>query len=780
MAGAPARLTLRRQWLALLLILGGAMSAIIATDAFWRPNNILYDLSVPRGPVPPDILIVAIDDASVAELGRWPWRRATLALGLEQLAKLQPQAVVLDVLLLEPDRTTPEDDRLLAATIANGPPTVMPLSLELDPRAGGLREVLPVEPLRTAAARLGHVHLEIDRDGIARSVFLREGLAEARWSHLALAALEALNETPRGGLRGTRHPQPDRRSAVWQRDYRVRIPFLGPPGYIRTVSFADIVRGSVEPASVRDRIVLVGATAQGLGDAYPTSRSGESRAMAGVEITANTLAMLRSGVLLRDVPAVWQHAIGWGLLVALFIGFLRLSPRASLLLVAALMVVVVFASAALLRGAYWWFAPVPLLAAIASAYPLWSWRRLEATQGFLQEELAVVAREPDPISALAPMDPASSAERFGDVVEHRIELARQATARLRTMRHFLWATIANLPDATLAIRADGRVALANTRAAELLGAKDVEALQGVDAEAALRPLLAQAGETFAGLQARAPCTFEIRAVTGQDLLIAVSRFRDETTERDGTIFEIANVSSLKRALRERQDLMRFLSHDMRSPASSLVALARLQQEPARALDPAEFARQAETLASRSLVLTDGFLALARAEAASTRDFEVLDFCDVAHDARDEVWAAVRAKHIQLTASIPNDSLWVHGSRELLTRAIVNLLANAVKYTQVQGVVELHVEADGSKEIALRVRDNGPGIAIDKQSGLFVAFQRAVSPGPADPGGLGLGLAFVKLVAEKHAGRTQIHSVPGEGATFWVYLPRAAAPSDADR
>jgi hypothetical protein len=762
----------------LFFLLGAAMSAAIETGAFWRADNIAYDLSVPRGSAPADIVIVAIDDASVAELGRWPWRRATLALGLERLAALAPKSLVLDVLLLERDAAAPEDDQLLASAIAAGPPTVLPLSLEIDPRNGALQEVLPIAPLRAAAAGIGHVHLEIDRDGIARSVFLREGLNEARWPHLALAALESLGESPRGGLRGERNPSPHAATAVWRRDYRVLIPFLGPPGHFRQVSFADVLRGSIAPEVIRGRMVLLGATAQGLGDAYPTGRSGQSRAMPGVEITANVLAMLQSGVLLRQLPAYWQHLISWLVLLGAFGAFLWLTPRGALLLVGSAVVAVAALASLLLRGFEWWFPPVPLLAALASAYPLWSWRRLEATQRYLEEELAQVAAEPDPITALTPQLTPAAAERFGDRVERRIDLARHATARLRALRKFLWSTIANLPDATLAIRADGRIALANARAAALLGAASAETLQGRDASEALAAVLANGRETLANLAARAPCAIEIRTHDGRDLLVGLAPFEEEANAGRGVIVEIADVTALKRALRERQDLMRFLSHDMRSPASSLLSLARLQQAPEHALPNEEFARQTESLAARSLALTDGFLALARAEAASARDFELVNLTDLVRDARDEIWANAEVKQIELMPAADLPVVWVNGSRDLLTRAVVNLGSNAIKYTQRGGRVELALEQQGTL-VGVTVSDNGPGIAVDRQSGLFVPFQRAIDNEAPDPGGLGLGLAFVRMVADKHGGRCDVQSAPGEGATFRLWLPAAAAPNDAD-
>ncbi len=771
-----------RQWLLLLALFGIAVSAVIATDAFWRANNQIYDVALPQGPAPHDIVIVAIDDRSVAELGRWPWRRGTLALALNRIAQAKPKGVIVDVLLVEPDATSPQDDVALANEIAKNGPTVLPLMLEGGDRsvAGvtGLREVLPIEPIRSAAAGLGHVHLEIDRDGIARSVFLREGLHQAHWPHLALALLQAVGERFDSNLPGARHPAPEKRSQAWKRDFQVRIPFLGPPGHFRHVSLVDVLRGSVADAELHNRIVILGATAQGLGDAYPTPRSGQTRAMPGVEITANVLAMLRSGVTIRDVPLSLQHLLAWAVLLAVFLAFWRLTPRAALLMIALVFASVMLGSFLLLRAAGWWWPPAALLAALLLVYPLWSWRRLEATQKYLQDELGRLASEPDPIRVMVATNGTQTPERFGDVVQQRIELARGAADRLRATRRFLWSTIASLPDATLVIGADGVVTLANSRAATLFGAADADALRGRPAHELLAPLLNGQPEGLAALLARAPCSFEARGQGDTEYLIGIAPLADHEDARAASIVEIADVSQLKQALRERQDLIRFLSHDMRSPQASIIALAQMQQEGRSGLSQREFAAQVESLTAKSLALTEGFLALSRAEAVEPQKFAPVPLSDVMRDARDESWATAAARGITIAVTETANDAWVSGSRELLSRAVTNLVSNAIKYTETGGRVGLRLIADGARWV-IEVSDRGPGIAPESQGQLFQRFRRLTRAGVPDPGGVGLGLAFVKLVAEKHGGSVSVVSEIGKGARFSLVLPAVAAPLSDD-
>ena len=115
---------------------------------------------------------------------------------------------------------------------------------------------------------------------------------------------------------------------------------------------------------------------------------------------------------------------------------------------------------------------------------------------------------------------------------------------------------------------------------------------------------------------------------------------------------------------------------------------------------------------------------------------------------------------------------VQGDREVLKRAVTNLLDNAVRVAPEGSSVRLsHGELDGWAWLA--VADDGPGIAPEHQEWIFDRFWRA-DDGRARPGGgSGLGLAIVRQIAEAHRGSVDVYSEPGAGATFVVWLPRTA-------
>ena len=137
-------------------------------------------------PVHPDIVIVAIDDASIAAIGRWPWRRALHAELISRLTAQNPRAIGMDVLFNEADLDYPEDDLLLTDAIRRSERVVLPV-LRRGYGPVSNQTDLPWPAFADAAAGLGHVHVAPDSDGVVRSLYLLEGPAAAPWHHFSTA-----------------------------------------------------------------------------------------------------------------------------------------------------------------------------------------------------------------------------------------------------------------------------------------------------------------------------------------------------------------------------------------------------------------------------------------------------------------------------------------------------------------------------------------------------------------------------------------------------------------
>ncbi len=110
----------------------------------------------------------------------------------------------------------------------------------------------------------------------------------------------------------------------------------------------------------------------------------------------------------------------------------------------------------------------------------------------------------------------------------------------------------------------------------------------------------------------------------------------------------------------------------------------------------------------------------------------------------------------------------HGDERRLAQVILNLVGNAIKFTDAGDVTIGALASNGA--VTISVRDTGPGIAPDQQKKIFEEFQQADSSITRSKGGTGLGLAISKRIIEMHGGRIWVESEPGKGSTFSFTLP----------
>ena len=217
-----------------------------------RLDLVLYDKAIQLNhqPARDDIVIVAIDDYSIAQLGKWPWPRERHAQLFEKINQAKPSSVGFDVLFNEPETDSISDgstnaDNDLANTIAANKVTVLPITLESA--GAGLVVSKPLPMMQNAARSLGHINLEIDSDGFARSIFLAEGRPDEWWPHFSLAMFNIIKKRPLTdtSLISTAHikQRAPSTSDSWLRDAQFHIPFYGNQGTFKSVPYVSVLRG---------------------------------------------------------------------------------------------------------------------------------------------------------------------------------------------------------------------------------------------------------------------------------------------------------------------------------------------------------------------------------------------------------------------------------------------------------------------------------------------------------------------------------------------------------
>jgi len=241
-----------------------------------------------------------------------------------------------------------------------------------------------------------------------------------------------------------------------------------------------------------------------------------------------------------------------------------------------------------------------------------------------------------------------------------------------------------------------------------------------------------------------------------------------------------NLAELRRVNRMRRDFVANVSHELKTPATSLKLLAEslveiLDEDPQQARF---FAQQLQTETERLAQLITDLLDLTRLESEEgLSNPGPVDVRSVLMVVLARLRPAARRKEISLTfkRSGRASSYEILGEETQLTSMFANLVENAVKYTPRGGRVEVTAGVDEERgEVVVRVSDTGIGIAQEDLSRIFERFYRVDKARSKETGGTGLGLSIVRHVVNKHRGSVTVESTPGEGTTFTVRLPRGRA------
>ncbi len=370
------------------LILTLIASVLAYSGLLVRFDNLNYDLGryLTFKPAPTDVIIVAIDEASLESIGRWPWSRIVHADLVNKLKREQARVIGLDIIFSEPELSNPEADLILAKAIEDAGNVVLPVLFEEPYRGSPIKQSVPMEGFAAHAAALGRVHVPLDADGIARSIYLWEGLGSARIPHFSQAVLQAAKELPSNINLFPNDKILAKSNSLISLDSR-RVKFLGPPGHFQRISYISVLAGDFPTHFFKNKIVLVGATAVGLGDILPTPVSALMQPMPGVEFHANAIASMRNSELIVTTP-IWLTCLLSVMLALNPLLFLpKLSPLKSLVSIIFYYFVVVAIAVAMPYLFNIWIPPASALIAILLAYPIWSWRKLESAQSYLDNAL---------------------------------------------------------------------------------------------------------------------------------------------------------------------------------------------------------------------------------------------------------------------------------------------------------------------------------------------------------------------------------------------------------
>ena len=235
----------------------------------------------------------------------------------------------------------------------------------------------------------------------------------------------------------------------------------------------------------------------------------------------------------------------------------------------------------------------------------------------------------------------------------------------------------------------------------------------------------------------------------------------------------------RNAERARRELVQFVSHDLRTPLAGLRALTEGLEDGVITDVPRAYGQMRSTV-TRLSGLVDDLFALSRVEAAPEAERRPVALAELLADVTDELSPMAAAAGVGLRAEVPEtDRLAVHGDADALSRAVANLVGNAVQHTAPGGVVEVRGLRGVDGTVRVAVTDGCGGIPEAHLSRIFDSGWRGTQARPVpeiSPTGAGLGLTIVKGVITAHAGSIGVRNVDG-GCCFSVELP-AGQPTAA--
>ena len=694
---------------------------------FAAADNRIYDLasSLAAPPVDERILLVEIDEASLREMGRWPWTRDVHANALQMLAAQKPAAVAYNVLFLE---SSPDDSKLRDALV-QARPVYLPAITENDDS----KLLAPPEPLASGASNVGVALLLADSDGIVRRAERSLTIEGKRVDQLPTLLADG------GGASKAGSATLNDRFLI---AYNTKNAF-------RRVSFAGIAKGDVPASLIKGKLVLVGATAAGMGDFHAVPIAAGSR-MSGVEVQANVLNTLLTGTAIRTPGARMSAALALIPVLILLVAFLLFSPGRNLVLATVLATGTLLLAVGMLPAVRLWLPPSATVVGLLLVHGLWGWRRLTVVNDFLRSQAKALQSEHGFLATV------KESRLSGDVIAAEALRLETVIGQVRRLRGFVARVMERFPDAVFVVDAENRVVECNEAAKALAG--DALAGQTIgDVISSFSPEMAVVG-------------VPVRSYAGQSLLMARTPLDD-----DHRIISFTDVTELQRSANEREDLLQFLSHDLRAPNAAIIWLleAEEMETGVSSQDPlAQSLRdQIRANARHGLRLADNFVQLVRARRRPLVR-EPVDLCDVAHEAADMVTAYARTRGMDLLNKSEAGELWVLGDQGMLLRAAINLLENAVKFAPENAEITFAVKQKGD-DVIYTVIGPGPPMPEGRKADPFSLY--AEGRAADSQSSIGLGLSFVQTTAVRHNGEAAYIHHDGYGAEFQMRLP--AAPLD---
>ncbi len=776
-----------------------------------------------------DVVIIEIDDKSLNSLGHWPWPRTHHAMLLARLKQTKAKAIVFDVLFPNADTNHPGSDAVFAKAIADQKNVILPLYFERTGPQGLVVESPPYSPFYQAAAAIGHIHYETAADGVVRAITLKQGVNRAFWPHLVLAVQQYLNPENASGIPGERAPATltGTSDISIAKDFYNLLPMPSAHQGLRHFSYSDVLQGKTDMALLHNKVVFIGATATGLGDVLATplgsmhgvelnawtfiALANQQLIQTSNTITAAALTFITVFLLVLILGRLSPKAFliysvlsigGIATISALLLLHLSLwmPPSGAIIGIALFFPLWSWLRAEsmlhYLRNEVTRLALRPQPRHTNGTQAIEFLRKLElieadtlntadtgvqcirqlapqlnnakALEGFWREKLPL----DDKRNALQ-----SNTSKGSDPITQTLAQLSAAQEQDQKNRRLIEESLSGLQDAVCIADLCGQITYTNHHFKQWFIERQplnhnphllsiLESLRlksGKNWQQALKDLYLN-GESFYG-EAEYRQSEQAADDSQRQFLCQISLAQADKAGPDTLIIAFTDISKLKAAENARSEALSFLSHDLRSPMVSVLAIMERHRNAEGGVSIQDL-NNIEALVRKNLDYAEAFLQLSKAETLPESKLYPSDLHAVLDAAHVHALALASPKSISVHSERCKEDAWVCGDNSLLERALNNLISNAIKFSPDHGKLMLSLSRNAS-EVILSVSDQGPGIRQEDQATLFTRFTRQHNAGSH---GIGLGLNFVAAVVNKHRGKVAVQSEFGKGATFRMHFP----------
>ncbi len=370
----------------------------------------------------------------------------------------------------------------------------------------------------------------------------------------------------------------------------------------------------------------------------------------------------------------------------------------------------------------------------------------------------------------------SGISELDEVADSLSSIAEQLAARsgvLSQQSQEYHTITANMIEGVLVVDADEKIVSINQSAARMfdvdLKATVGRTLQDTVRHAELQKLVGRA------------LTLDVAAegdiiLAGRDeryLQVTGTAMRSNSGARLGALIVLNDVTRIRKLENLRREFVANVSHELKTPITSIKGYIETLLDSSLE-NPVESRRFLEIIgkqAARLQNIIEDLLRLSRIEQDAERGQIVLQPVGLRSILAAAITACdslTSAKHISVTLSCPED-LRVRANQPLLEQAVINLIDNAVKYSEPGKRIDV-AAARGESSVTIAVRDQGCGIAPEHLTRLFERFYRVDKSRSRAEGGTGLGLAISKHIVIAHNGTLSVDSKVGQGSTFTIHLP----------